>query len=113
LLWDISRIRTNYLGVNVRYINSRNEAVTQTLSVTDTKSQHTSRELKILLHNILEEFEIPLNHVLCCVTDNAANMLKVVKDMNVDLDVDLQDASGSGTVPIQDSDCTLACSLFV
>jgi hypothetical protein len=71
--------------VNVRYINNSNEAVTRTLCVADTKCQHTSSELKVLLLKILEEFEIPLQNVLCCVTDNAANMIKIVKDFNIDL----------------------------
>lgn len=86
-----TRIRTNYLGVNVRYMNDNNEAITRTLSVTDTRCQHTSRELRSLLQNILDEFEIPLDHVLCCVTDNAANMIKVVKDFNIDLSELAQD----------------------
>ena len=38
-----------------------------------------------MIYNIPEEYEIPLNHVLCCVTVNASNMIKVVKDMNVDV----------------------------
>jgi hypothetical protein len=94
-----TRIRTNYLGVTARYVNSNNEAITTTLSITDTKSQHTSSELKVLLHIILEEYDIPLNHVLCCVTDNASNMIRVVKDLNEDLAamVPPTAASGSGT----------------
>ena len=92
-----TRIRTNYIGVNARYINSDNNAVTTTLSVTDTKSQHTSSELKVLLHNILEEFDIPLNHVLCCVTDNASNMIRVVKDLNQDLAAMLPSTAASGS----------------
>lgn len=34
---------------------------------------------------VLEEFEIPLDHVITAVTDNAANMIKIVKDFNIDL----------------------------
>jgi len=86
-----TRIRTNYLGVNVRYIGNNDKPVTRTLSVTDTRSQHTSRELKSLLLNILDDFAIPLDHVLCCVTDNAANMIKVVKDFNTELSEHAED----------------------
>jgi len=81
--------------VNVRFINKINEVVTLTLSVTDTQCQHTSLELRTLLEKILKDLEIPLNHVLCCVTDNAANMLKVVKDMNKELN-NAAAASGLG-----------------
>lgn len=80
-----TRIRTNYLGVNIRYVDSSNNPVTKTLSVCDTKSQHSSRELKSLLNKVLEDFNIPLSQVLCCVTDNASNMIKIVKDFNQDL----------------------------
>jgi hypothetical protein len=92
-----TRIRTNYLGVTARYVNSNNEAITTTLSITDTKSQHTSSQLKVLLHNILESYDIPLNHVLCCVTDNASNMIRVVKDLNEDLAAMLQSTAASGS----------------
>lgn len=44
-----TRIRTNYLGVNVRCINSKNEPETRTLMIMDTKSQHSSKGLKVLL----------------------------------------------------------------
>jgi hypothetical protein len=92
-----TRIRTNYLGVTARYVNSNNEAITTTLSITDTKSQHTSSQLKVLLHNILESYDIPLNHVLCCITDNASNMIRVVKDLNEDLAAMLQSTAASGS----------------
>ena len=61
-----TRIRTNYLGVNIRYVDSSNNPVTKTLAVLDTRSQHTSRELKNILSKVLEDFNIPLNQVLCC-----------------------------------------------
>jgi hypothetical protein len=80
-----TRIRTNYLGVNVRYVDSSNNPVTKTLVVTDTKSKHTSTELKNILTKVLDDFGIPLTQVLCCVTDNASNMVKLVKNFNEDL----------------------------
>ena len=79
-----TRIQTNYLGVNVRYIDSENKAVTKTLMLVDTKSEHTSKELKAKLVNILQEFDIPMNKVICCVSDNASNMVKLVMDLNTE-----------------------------
>ena len=64
-----TRLRVNYLGVNVRYINNEKQAVTKTLMVKDTQSQHTSNKLKMMLRKILQEFDIPPSNVLCCVTD--------------------------------------------
>ena len=39
---------------------------------------------KIRDFQVLQEFEIPKSHVLCCVTDNASNMVKLIKDLNTD-----------------------------
>jgi hypothetical protein len=81
-----TRIQTNYLGVNVRYIDQKTNApVTKTLSVSDTLSRHTGRELKTILQDILDSFGIPIANVLCCVTDNASNMVKMVKELKQDL----------------------------
>jgi hypothetical protein len=80
-----TRIHTNYIGLNVRYIDSQNNPVTKTLMVADTHAQHTSSELRVHLNRALEEFGIPWSRVLCCVTDNATNMVKLVKDCNKEL----------------------------
>jgi hypothetical protein len=115
LQFSCTRIRTNYLGVNIRYIDNKNEAVTHTLSIVDTKCQHTSRELKVLLVDILDEYQIPLDHVLCCVTDNAANMVKLVKDVNCDLVDALPTATASTSEKLEtdsSEDEAGICALF-
>lgn len=53
---------------------------------------------------VLEEFEIPLDHVLCAVTDNAANMVKIIKDLNVDLAAATPGPSTSTAAPAQEPD---------
>ena len=50
-----SSIRTNYLGVNAHSINSKNEAETRTLMIMDTKSQHSSKDLKVLLLKVQDD----------------------------------------------------------
>jgi 3-methyladenine DNA glycosylase AlkC len=57
---------------------------TCTLAVVDTKSKHTARELREILDTVLSDYDIPLGHILCCVTDNATNMVKLVSSMNDD-----------------------------
>ena len=57
---------------------------TCTLAVVDTKSKHTARELREILDTVLSDYDIPLGHILCCVTDNATNMVKLVSSMNND-----------------------------
>jgi hypothetical protein len=78
-----TRIRVNYLGLNVRYVSpTTNLPTTRTLAVIDTQSKHSASELKDMIKNVLDDYEIPLNHILCCVTDNASNMIKLVSSMN-------------------------------
>jgi hypothetical protein len=56
-----------------------------------------SSKLKVLLLKILEEFEVPLQNVLFCVTDNTANMIKIVKDFNIDLAAESKSATSAAT----------------
>lgn len=76
-----TRIQTNYLGINVRYLQGT-ERRTRTLSVIDTKSRHTARDLKSMILDTLELYELPLENVLISVTDNATNMVKTIDLLN-------------------------------
>lgn len=93
-----TRLRTNYLGVTVRFIDKSDNPVTKTLALVDTKSRHTSRDLKALLMKILDDFNISLSRVVCIVTDNASNNVKMMKDLNLEL------ASSSQAVMSDDED---------
>ena len=76
-----TRIRVNYLGINARFV-SQGKGVTRTLAVIDTESQHSADELREMLVTTLSQYEVPLDRVLAGVTDNAANMVKLMADMN-------------------------------
>jgi hypothetical protein len=52
-----TRIRTNYLGLNVRYVNKDKLPTTSTLKVVDTRSQHTAIELKDIIDKVLKDYE--------------------------------------------------------
>ena len=81
-----TRLRVNYLGLNIWFVDDQGLGVTRTLAVVDTKSRHTtSRELKEIIHIVLCDYNIPLANIICCVTDNATNMVKLVSMMNEDL----------------------------
>ena len=78
-----TRLRTNYLGINIQYYDEeRNEAVIKTLCVRDTYSAHSSHYLRRMTVKVLEDFNIDTKNVLAVVTDNASNMVKMVEDMN-------------------------------
>jgi hypothetical protein len=78
-----TRIRTNYLGLNFCYFSKTKKVpITSTLAVVDTQSRHSARELKDIIEKVLEDYKIPLANILCCVTDNASNMVKLVSTMN-------------------------------
>ena len=81
------------MGVNVRFLNNVNKLVTKTLKIVETKSQHTAMEVKALLSKVLEEFEVQVNNVLACITDNASNMVRLVKDLNLDLAAETEEQS--------------------
>lgn len=56
--------------------------MTKTLAIKDTEAQHSSNFLKQLVKEVLQDFGIQKDHVLCIVTDNASNMLSMVKKLN-------------------------------
>ena len=42
---------------------------------------------------VLQEFEVRVNNVLACITDNASNMVRLVKDLNLDLAAETEEQS--------------------
>jgi hypothetical protein len=52
------------------------------LAVIDIQGYDSTSKLKEIIENVLEEYEILLQHILCCLTDNASNMMKLVSTMN-------------------------------
>ena len=80
-----TRLKTNYLGVNVRFPDKDGIGVTRTIAVVDTQAQHTAASLKRYLLCILQQYEIKPTQILCAVTDNASNMVKLVADINKEL----------------------------
>ena len=63
-----TRIRTNYLGVNIRYVQN-DQAITRTLAVLDTECEHKGIFIKGMIKKVLDDYEVPLKNVVICVTD--------------------------------------------
>lgn len=50
------------------------------LALRDTHAEHKSEELEILLNGVLDEFD--KSQILCIISDNASNMIKLIERMN-------------------------------
>jgi hypothetical protein len=59
-------IGINYLGLSVQYISLTTKLPTScTLAVNDTQSKHSAIELKEIIKNVLDDYKILLDHILC------------------------------------------------
>ena len=111
-----TRIRVNYLGLNVRYM-SNEQSITKTLAVMDTLCEHKGKFIKVMIQKVLDEYEIPLKNVIMCVTDNAKNMIGTVKEIICDIqaegggrDVDVDDDEDNEDDNVEPSDLDLEAS---
>lgn len=77
------------LGINVQYIKNASIQI-KTLAIKELKLSHTSEYLKTIILEVLKEYEINIHQILTITTDNGANMVKAVKDMNTNLQDSLQ-----------------------
>ncbi|XP_075172075.1 uncharacterized protein LOC142243755 [Anomaloglossus baeobatrachus] len=92
-----TRHRVNYFAINVRFVCDKNEIITKTLAVKDTKAHHTSEFLQVLVEKVLQDYELKKEQVLSVVTDNASNMISTIKLMNESNDGDQQLEEHSGS----------------
>ena len=58
------------------------KAKTINLALKDTLARSSAGDLKEFLYAALEQYEIDINNIVAVVTDNAANMCKLVQDMD-------------------------------
>lgn len=77
-----TRHRTNYFGINVRYVNKDNRPVSQMLAIRDTHAQHKSEYLRMLIEEVLNKFDIKKHQIIAIVTDNASNMILTTEKLN-------------------------------
>jgi len=75
----VTRLRSHFLGITIQYYQKGVGLCVRTLTLRDTKADHTSLNIKNIIVETLKRFEIPLSHVLACVVDNASNMTKTVQ----------------------------------
>ena len=81
--YGATRHRVHYFAINIRYPDRlTGEPITKTLAVLDTKSRATAKDLEAFLMEALDRFGISTQQLVCCVSDNSANMVKLVKDLD-------------------------------
>ena len=61
-----------------------------TLTLKDTKADHTSLNIEYIILETLHNFQIPLSHALLCVVDDANNMTKTVQLLSEKLGTKMQ-----------------------
>ena len=105
-----TRHRVNYFAINVRFVAEDDVVVTKKLAVKDTEAQHTSSFMQQLVTDVLLDFDIKKSNVLSIITDNASNMISLVKLMNkkeipeTDLSCDdVEEAGTSSTIHLEEN----------
>jgi len=62
---------------SVKYVWRKN--YTKILAIRVTEAQHSSKFLTQLVKDVLQGYGLHKDHVLCIVTDNASNMVSMLK----------------------------------
>ena len=75
-------MRTNYIAINIQFMNNNMEAVIYTLAVKDTKANHSSESIKKIVCYVLDGYGLKKEQILAIVTDNASNMTSTIKKIN-------------------------------
>lgn len=77
-----TRLGVSLLGINAQLL--KNSAIkTFTLAVKVLESSHTAAYLRSILLEVLKDYNIDVQQVLTITTDNGANMVKMVSDLNI------------------------------
>ena len=80
-LW-IARNRQGYLGVTCSYLDKSFKLCEFTLDIAYIRYPHTANHIRETLENILNDWNIR-EKIFTITTDNASNMKKCVKDMEI------------------------------
>ncbi|XP_065315485.1 uncharacterized protein LOC135924356 [Gordionus sp. m RMFG-2023] len=73
-----TRYDRSILGINIQFINN-GKIKLRTLCMKVIKERHTSEYLKKIILDVLKEYEIKIEQIYTITTDNAANMIKLIK----------------------------------
>ena len=73
-----TRLNRSILGINLQFIKNGKIKI-RTIEMTEIRERHTFDNLKRIVKNTLNRFNLNTENVVSCTTDNGANMTKAVK----------------------------------
>ena len=74
-----TRMQTNYIAINVQFMNNNIEVIIYTLAVKETNVNHSSKSIKKIVCDVLDRYGLKKEQILAIVTDNASNMISTIK----------------------------------
>ena len=77
-----TRMRKNYIAINVQFMNNNMEVIIYTLAVKDTNANHSSESIKKIVCYVLDGYGLKKEQILAIVTDNASNMISTIKKID-------------------------------
>lgn len=74
---------TPYIAVTAHFIDHQWGLRSACLNCAHFEVNHTSENISDLLKSILSEWNINIENVACCTTDNGSNIVKAIKNLNM------------------------------
>ena len=72
-------MRTNYIAINVQFMNNNMEVIIYTLAAKDTNANHSSESIKKIVCDALDGYGLKKEQILAIVTDKASNIISTIK----------------------------------
>jgi len=89
--WSGFKNRRSFLGVTGHVLFDDLRRQSFALACRLFTGSHTYDRIAALLCKIMREYAIPVDKVICCVTDNGSNFVKAFREFQVDLGNDADD----------------------
>lgn len=82
---EASRLNRSIVGINVQFIE-RNSIQIKTLAMVEMKEKHTAVNIKRIICNTLDKFNLNIEQIYSITSDNGRNMIKETSLLNEQLD---------------------------
>jgi len=89
--WSGFKNRRYFLGVTGHVLSNDLQRQSFALACRLFTGSHTYDKIAALLCKIMREYAIPVDKVICCVTDNGSNFVEAFREFHVDLSNDDDD----------------------